>query len=507
MKNWRIFLLLFVGTWMSNQVSAQTLEKAEASLKQFQELSRHQGEDSLICATYCQCIEDYIAVMSNTEPNSQAHTQAKKIVSNLFPFCRKAFEHYYKKNDKELALAVAKVHCDVLLSEIFVKDTMTTQDNLTMYMIQYAAMETYKAKDYSHAIGYINLCLELGENIQHQENLYSYLIQSYMNVEDYESAQKLLDEITKQYPSNAKFLSMAINNCVKLEDTKKLKQYLDIALTANPNDEQLLKIQKTLIYDVDYYIPEVEIENKETYVVIISNENYNMVSKVPYALKDGDIFAEYCQKTLGVPEKNIMHISDASYGTMVSTMEKLKQLSEARRGDMKVILYYAGHGVPDATGREVYLLPIDSNGKQFRACYSLRDLYRELEELNVKSVMVFMDACFSGAKRDGGMVVEGRGVVIKPKQIAPKGNMIVFSAASEDETALPYQEKEHGLFTYFLLKKIKETKGDVTLKELINYVKDNVRLESVQVNEKLQRPTVSISSALKDSWQSMKLNE
>ena len=265
-----------------------------------------------------------------------------------------------------------------------------------------------------------------------------------MNVEDYESAQKLLDEITKQYPSNAKFLSMAINNCVKLEDTKKLKPYLDIALTANPNDEQLLKIQKTLIYDVDYYIPEVEIENKETYVVIISNENYNMVSKVPYALKDGDIFAEYCQKTLGVPEKNIMHISDASYGTMVSTMEKLKQLSEARRGDMKVILYYAGHGVPDATGREVYLLPIDSNGKQFRACYSLRDLYRELEELNVKSVMVFMDACFSGAKRDGGMVVEGRGVVIKPKQIAPKGNMIVFSAASEDETALPYQVKEHG---------------------------------------------------------------
>ena len=188
-------------------------------------------------------------------------------------------------------------------------------------------------------------------------------------------------------------------------------------------------------------------------------------------------------------------------------MEKVKQLSVARRGDMKVILYYAGHGVPDATGREVYLLPIDSNGKQFRACYSLRDLYRELEELNVNSVMVFMDACFSGAKRDGGMVVEGRGVAIKPKRVTPRGNMVVFSAASGDETALPYKEKEHGMFTYFLLKKIKETKGDVTLKDLSDYVTSKVSLESVQVNDKLQNPTISISSALNDSWQSIKLNE
>ena len=506
MKNFGLFILFIWGLLISNPTFAQTLEKASISFKQFDELRTSGAEDSLICKAYCQCLTDYVAVISNAEPNTSAYQQAKKVVEGLLPFCMKAFPHY-SKNDKTLALKLAQAYNDVLLSNAFATDSAMRNDKRSAIMAQHAAIGTYNAKDYEKAINYIKLSIDLTDNTQNQENLYGILIQSYMNVEDYESAVIALDEVTPQYPSNYKFLSMAINSCIKLNDTQKLKHYLDLALAIKPNDERLLEVQKTLIFDVDYNIPEVDIVNENTYAVIIANENYSMVSKVPYALKDGEKFAEYCTKILGIPERNVIHTSDASFGTMVSIMEKVKQLSVARRGDMKVILYYAGHGVPDATGREVYLLPIDSNGKQFRACYSLRDLYRELEELNVNSVMVFMDACFSGAKRDGGMVVEGRGVAIKPKRVTPRGNMVVFSAASGDETALPYKEKEHGMFTYFLLKKIKETKGDVTLKDLSDYVTSKVSLESVQVNDKLQNPTISISSALNDSWQSIKLNE
>lgn len=506
MKNFGLFILVVCGLLVFNSANAQTLEKASASFKHFDELRTNGAQDSLICKAYCQCLADYIAVISNTEPNTSAYQQAKKTVEGLLPFCLKAFPHY-SRNNKTLALELAQTYNDVLVSSAFATDSILRKDKRSAKMAQYAAIRTYNAKDYGKAINYIKLSIDMAGNTQDQENLYGILVQSYMNVEDYESAVIKLDEVTPQYPSNYKFLSMAINSCIKLGNTPKLKHYLDLALAIKPDDERLLEVQKTLIFDVDYNIPEVEIVNENTYAVIIANENYSMVSKVPYALKDGERFAEYCTKILGIPERNVMHTSDASFGTMVSVMEKLKQLSVARQGDMKVILYYAGHGVPDATGREVYLLPIDSNGKQFRACYSLRDLYRELEELSVNSVMVFMDACFSGAKRDGGMVVEGRGVVIKPKRVNPRGHMVVFSAASDDETALPYKDKEHGLFTYFLLKKIKETKGDVTLKDLSDYVTANVRLESVQVNDKLQRPTLTVSSALSDSWQSIKLNE
>ena len=69
------------------------------------------------------------------------------------------------------------------------------------------------------------------------------------------------------------------------------------------------------------------------------------------------------------------------------------------------------------------------------------------------------------------MLATARGVAIKPKASTPGGNVIVFSAATGDETAYPYDEKGHGLFTYFLLKKLQENKGNVTLGELSAYLR------------------------------------
>lgn len=83
---------------------------------------------------------------------------------------------------------------------------------------------------------------------------------------------------------------------------------------------------------------------------------------------------------------------------------------------------------------------------------------------------MFLDACFSGAKREGDMLASARGVAIKVKETQPKGNMVVFSAAQNDETAYPYKEQKHGLFTYYLLKNTRN-KGEVTLGDLADFVK------------------------------------
>ncbi|MBQ8592976.1 MAG: caspase family protein [Bacteroidaceae bacterium] len=257
--------------------------------------------------------------------------------------------------------------------------------------------------------------------------------------------------------------------------------------------------------DVDINIPKIKKKKESVYALIIANENYSMVSKVPYALNDGEIFAQYCEKTLGLPSRNILLYRDASYGIMLNAMERIKRLSKARGGDIKIIFYYAGHGVPDETSREAYLLPIDSDGKQTKVCYPLNDLYKELGNLQAESVAIFLDACFSGAKRNGGMVTDARGVAIKPRPTAPTGRMVVFSAASDTETALPYEEKEHGMFTYFLLKKLQETKGNVTMKELGNYIRKRVTSESVLINNKLQTPTVRPSDNISEIWEDMKL--
>ncbi len=282
------------------------------------------------------------------------------------------------------------------------------------------------------------------------------------------------------------------------------------AYNDNKSKESRVKRQSvkvgTVISDVDEDIPVVNVKNEKTFAVIIANENYSMVSSVPMALNDGTSFSKYCSSTLGLPENNIRLYKDASFGVMIRAMRDIKDIANAYSGDIQVIFYYAGHGIPNEATKDAYLLPIDADGMQTEGCYSLNRLYGELGNLQAKSVVVFLDACFSGAKRDGEMLASARGVALKPKEEAPKGNMVIFSAASGNETAFPFEEKGHGLFTYYLLKKLKETKGDVNLQDLGNYIVENVKQRSVVVNHKSQTPTVNASGTLAENWQKIKLN-
>jgi hypothetical protein len=103
------------------------------------------------------------------------------------------------------------------------------------------------------------------------------------------------------------------------------------------------------------------------------------------------------------------------------------------------------------------------------------------------------------------MLAEGRGVKIKPRSDLLNGKLIVFSAATGDETAFPYSEKQHGMFTYFLLKKLKESKGSVSLNDLKTYVTTQVTQQSIVVNKKSQTPQVNTSLEMNDTWQNIQL--
>ena len=173
--------------------------------------------------------------------------------------------------------------------------------------------------------------------------------------------------------------------------------------------------------------------------------------------------------------------------------------------DANIILYYAGHGIPDEASKTAYLLPVDGSGTDVSTGYKLDDLYALLGKMPASRITVFMDACFSGSKREEGMLASARGVALKAKSGTPQGNMVVFSAAQGNETAYPNKEKQHGLFTYYLLKKLQETEGDVSLQDLGDYIITNVKQQSVLLNSKLQTPCVTPSATLGSEWQNWKL--
>ena len=252
--------------------------------------------------------------------------------------------------------------------------------------------------------------------------------------------------------------------------------------------------------DVDQNIPEAPVTNTNTFAIIIANENYLKETPVQYALNDGEMFKTYCQKVLGLPEDNIHYTEDATLNMILAEVDWIAKVAKAYNGEASLIVYYAGHGIPDEASGSSYLLPVDGIGNNLRTGYSLAELYKTLGALPAKSVTVFMDACFSGAKRGEGMLASARGVAIKAKPEAPKGNMVVFSAAQGDETAYPYEDKGHGLFTYFLLKKLQETKGQVSLGELAQYVQQQVSRRSIVTNGKSQTPCVTPSESVVGTW-------
>jgi hypothetical protein len=143
---------------------------------------------------------------------------------------------------------------------------------------------------------------------------------------------------------------------------------------------------------------------------------------------------------------------------------------------------------------------VDVSGKNIQSGIRLKEVYRQLTEYPVSRVTVFLDACFTGGARQQGLLA-ARSVKIKPLQRQLPGNIVVFSASSGVQSALPYREKHHGFFTYHLLRKLQDTSGDITYREMADYLRRKVSLESILVNDKEQNPRVNVSPDIKEDWQ------
>lgn len=255
--------------------------------------------------------------------------------------------------------------------------------------------------------------------------------------------------------------------------------------------------------DVDTNIPYGSIARAaKTFVVIVDNENYRQLAKVPFALNDGRIFAEYCTRTFGIPADNVMRYDNATYGMMLEALTRLGNIAKAYGGDIDVIFYYSGHGAPSETDRKAYLVPVDAYTVQPQGCCSLEHLYAQLGSMGARKVLCLIDACFSGnAKSDGNELLSSvRGLGIETQDDVPSGNTVVMTASHGEQTAMPFREKRHGMFTYFMLKKLQLTGGRVTLGELFDYVEAEVRKASAVKANRMQTPTVTVSGDMPDGW-------
>ncbi|MTI32962.1 caspase family protein [Xanthovirga aplysinae] len=257
---------------------------------------------------------------------------------------------------------------------------------------------------------------------------------------------------------------------------------------------------------VDHNIPITTELQPQKFALIIGNEDYKSYqeeldaeSNVPFAKNDALIIKEYFIKTLGVPNENITMLINATSGQMQRAVRKLQQIQQANGDATEVLVYYAGHGLPDEKTRDAYLIPVDINGNSLEFALRVNELCKALTETPTKRVTLILDACFSGGAR-AGTLISRRGVRVKPKAYLPASNLIIFSSSSDEESAGAYVPKRHGLFTYFLLKKLQETEGNISYSELAENLNKEVRLKSILINNKQQTPTVTTNPSIGEEW-------
>ena len=241
-------------------------------------------------------------------------------------------------------------------------------------------------------------------------------------------------------------------------------------------------IEDTDFSDVDFPTPTSN-QNSNAIAVVFGIEEYRNAPNVSYAVNDADIFREYLIKRFGFKRKNIYLRLDeqATKGELDKVFSKTGWISRNASKSSDVIIYFSGHGAPDYESKETFLVPYDGDPNYATSTgYAINDIYKNLRDLDVKSVTIILDVCFSGSSRDNQpLLSDARPISIEIERGSIPENMLVFSAASGSEISSSSEQKKHGIFTYYFLKGLNgdadgNSDRSITATEMNKYLNSHV---------------------------------
>lgn len=270
--------------------------------------------------------------------------------------------------------------------------------------------------------------------------------------------------------------------------------------------------------DVDSDIPQTKQKDKDLYVLIIANGNYRHGDGVSTAIHDGEIVKEYCIKTLGAQPDHVVFVQDADNVAMTDRLESFVSIIERHRDNGRFLLFYYGHGAPspDRSVADAYLIPVNlAPGSNIqRNAISRNDLMNRLQKADPRQMVVCLEACFNGGTNAGG----GEHVYTQANTSAPMleddvdatsfgGNIVLLTASSGSQSAHAMPQGAHNVFTYQLLKALKESRGDITWGRLFNQAQvgtqDYSQLKMHHTHA--QTPTSVPSRTLGNAWESWRV--
>jgi len=266
-------------------------------------------------------------------------------------------------------------------------------------------------------------------------------------------------------------------------DNDNEKAEITIRLNYNPRAKVIAGLDNPS--DVDVEIPKGKAQNQNAVALVIGIEKYQNVSVALYGDRDAIAFKGYLTALLGLNDANIILLTNerATLGGIKTALRKLENLVTPGQSD--VFVFYSGHGAPTVDGKQAFLIPYDGDPNYPQdSGYPLMEFYDRLDKMKAQSVTVFVDACFSGTDKDNNLII----AAAKPLFMTIEGagaykNLEIFSSSTGEQISSCFNDKMHGMFTYFLLKGMRREAdtnkdGTITLAEMEAYVKEQVSIQA-----------------------------
>jgi tetratricopeptide (TPR) repeat protein len=245
-------------------------------------------------------------------------------------------------------------------------------------------------------------------------------------------------------------------------------------------------------------------DNAASIAVIIGNRDYRQTVPVDYAHNDAEAMREYLVGTLGYREENVFMLLD---GTLSEITQMFGSEAQPQSGRLwrsvtpdasNVFVYYSGHGVPDLTTGDPFLLPSDGDPNSVVSGYRLDTLYRNLELVRHKigpdrEVVVMIDACFTGESGRGDPLLAVSAPGFTPALPDTGEGVVRLVATSGSSPANWDDEAKLGLFTSrFLMGAggLADAEGTVEWAALSSYLVDAVAKSALRETGRTQVPEI-----------------
>ncbi len=239
----------------------------------------------------------------------------------------------------------------------------------------------------------------------------------------------------------------------------------------------------------------------QRWAVVIGIGSYESaaIPKLRYTVPDAEAMYNMLTGPGGFQKDHVLLLTDKT--ERKPTLRNLRWalgtfLARSAGKDDTVLIYFAGHGAPevDPRGHErdglaKYLIPADADPDDlYASALPMDELHTIFGRIEAERVVVFVDACYSGAA--GGRTFAKKGfrdirVVddsFLERLTRGKGRAII-TASRATELSMELPELGHGIFTYYLVRGLQgaadlDRDGVVTLHELYQYLEQEVTRKS-----------------------------